>query len=512
MKRRGLILLLLIGLLALNAFGKNYAIVVGINTYKNMDKLTNAERDAREIESLLADLGYETIALTGSSVTNESILEEIAYVAGKSRTSDTLVFFFSGHGFGGNTKDERGIATYYSKEAAGNYITQTRLEVELGQFRGKKYVILDACNQGSAVKASARMRVNLSEKVDLFITSSASNQKAKDEFMLEGRQINHGVAAYFLMEALGGKADKNRDNRLTTYEIGYYFRDMATKYRNYLPQDPEVDYVDGNDLFADLSLASVSTPEGMVLVEGGSFLMGSNEGDDDEEPVHTVNLTYDYWMGKYEVTFAEYDAFCNATGRSKPGDLGWGRGTRPVMNVSWWDAIAYCNWLSEKEGIAKAYDSNGNLLDRNGRTTTDITKVEGYRLPTEAEWEYAARGGQETNRYKYSGSNDPNEVGWYWENWGEKNRKTQPVGQKKPNVLGIYDMSGNVYEWCHDWWGDYASTTQTNPTGPSSGSIRVTRGGSWYFLAQLCRVADRYNFTPTFSFDNLGFRLSRTSF
>jgi len=176
-----------------------------------------------------------------------------------------------------------------------------------------------------------------------------------------------------------------------------------------------------------LSLTSV-----LVKVKGGSFQMGNtrndSEGDRDEKPVHTVNLTYDYWIGKYAVTFHEYDTFCAATGRREPDDQGWGRGLRPVMSANWWDAIAYCNWLSEKEGIAKAYDKDGNLLDRNGNRTTDITKVKGYRLPTEAEWENAARGGQNTNRYKSSGSNKLNEVGWYLDN---SDRQTHPVGEKK---------------------------------------------------------------------------------
>jgi len=268
----------------------------------------------------------------------------------------------------------------------------------------------------------------------------------------------------------------------------------------------------------------------MVLVKGGTFQMGDEHGDlwYRCRPVHTVKLTYDYYIGKYEVTFNEYDAYCEDMGKSKPNDEGWGRGNRPVINVSWNDAIAYCNWLSESEGLSKAYDSSGNLLDKNGRQTTDITQVEGYRLPTEAEWEYAARGGHKSTRdYKYAGSNNLKEVGWYWQNSGDRilggtdndwdwdtieanNSKTHEVGQKAPNELGLYDMSGNVWEWCHDWYDDYTSSTQTNPTGPSSASYRVRRGGSWNHDAEFCRVANRYRNSPGNSYDHLGLRIART--
>ena len=249
-----------------------------------------------------------------------------------------------------------------------------------------------------------------------------------------------------------------------------------------------------------------------VLVKGGTFQMGNtrgdSEGDSDEKPVHTVKLTYDYYIGKYEVTFNEYDAYCEDTGKSKEDDEGWGRGNRPVIWVSWNDAISYCNWLSESEGLSKAYDINGNLLDKNGRQTRDITQVEGYRLPTEAEWENAARGGHKnTSDYKYAGSNTIDEVAWYRDN---SNYKTHEVGQKAPNELGIYDMSGNVWEWCHDWYGSYTSTTQTNPTGPNSASDRVYRGGSWGDYARRCRVADRICFDPDYSDIVLGLRIART--
>ncbi|SSC12402.1 conserved exported protein of unknown function [Mesotoga infera] len=249
--------------------------------------------------------------------------------------------------------------------------------------------------------------------------------------------------------------------------------------------------------------------QNMVLVEKGSFTMGDTWGDgySDEKPVHTVTFTYDFYIGKYEVTFEEYDIFCEATGRSKPSDNNWGRETRPVINVSWNDAVAYCNWLSEKEKLPKAYDSNGNLLDKDGRITTDPSKVVGYRLPTEAEWEYAARGGNKSRGYKFAGSDNVNDVAWYTSNSGSK---TQEVGKKLPNELGIYDMSGNVWEWCSDWYVSYSSSAQTNSYNSNNGSNRVYRSGSWVNIEAVARVAYRSFYTPTYTSHYLGFRICRT--
>jgi len=235
--------------------------------------------------------------------------------------------------------------------------------------------------------------------------------------------------------------------------------------------------------------------------------MGDTDGASDEKPTHKVTFTYNFYIGKYEVTFDEYDAFCSATGKSKPNDQGWGRGSRPVINVTWWDAIDYCNWLSEKEKLPKAYDSNGNLLDKDGRVTTDITKVLGYRLPTEAEWEFAARGGNKSRGYQYAGSSTVGDVAWYDSNSGGK---TQEVGKKAPNELGIYDMSGNVWEWCSDWYGNYSSSAQTNPYNSTAGSNRVARGGSWGNNASFTRVAIRSRSSPTNTGNDLGFRIART--
>jgi formylglycine-generating enzyme required for sulfatase activity len=219
-----------------------------------------------------------------------------------------------------------------------------------------------------------------------------------------------------------------------------------------------------------------------VLVKGGTFDMGctSEQGDDcgnDEKPVHTVTVE-DFHISKYEVTFAQYDAFCEATGRSKPDDEGWGRGNRPVINVSWEDANAFCEWA-------------------------------GGRLPTEAEWEYAARSGgkdetyagfsDESLIYQYANFCDVNcSKSWKDENQDDGYQYTAPVGSYKPNGLGLYDMSGNVWEWCADWYGsDYYqycadNNIRNNPknTDKSSGR-RVLRGGSWSYNRHFVRAASR---------------------
>ena len=175
--------------------------------------------------------------------------------------------------------------------------------------------------------------------------------------------------------------------------------------------------------------------------------------------------------------------------------------------MTWIEAASFCNRLSQKEGLKVAYDKDGNLLDRNGKVTKDITQVEGYRLPTEAEWEYAARGGSGSKGFKYAGSNTLNEVGWFSDNSGYK---TQPVGQKKANELGLYDMSGNVWEWCHDRYGDYISSLQMNPTGHISNGVYVLRGGGWGSSSLFCRLAFRNSYQPSYRANNLGFRVART--
>ncbi len=250
-------------------------------------------------------------------------------------------------------------------------------------------------------------------------------------------------------------------------------------------------------------------PQGFVLVQGGTFWMGDEHEDLHHwfRPAHKVTLTYNFWMGEYLVTFAEYDAFITDTGRPEPDDEGWGRGRRPAINVSWWDAIAYCNWLSDNEGLPEAYDDEGNFLDGYGEITDDPSEVVGYRLPTEAEWEYAARGGKNSPPYKYSGSDTVELVAWYEGNSGGH---TRPVGLQRSNAFGIFDMSGNVYEWCSDGWYDYVDEPKTNPY-VRNGSFRMLRGGCWNSDETSVRVAARIFDTPDKAYNNGGFRITRTA-
>lgn len=259
-----------------------------------------------------------------------------------------------------------------------------------------------------------------------------------------------------------------------------------------------------------------TAPAGMVRIPGGSYTLGCTDEqkdcDGDESPTTRVTVS-DFYLGKYEVTFDEYDAFCTATGREKPSDSGWGRGQRPVINVSWNDAVAYCNWRSEKESLTKVYTISGS-------TVTANWNAKGYRLPTEAEWEYAARGGGKAVLFG-NGKNvaDPREINFdgsssYKKDYsiaGEYRQKTVPVGSlNSPNALGLHDMSGNVWEWCWDWKTTYPGGERNNYRGPDSGSLRVLRGGSWLNYPQLVRVALRNLDTPDVRSSNIGFRLSRT--
>jgi sulfatase modifying factor 1 len=244
----------------------------------------------------------------------------------------------------------------------------------------------------------------------------------------------------------------------------------------------------------------------MTLVQPGTFQMGSENGYRFEKPVHTVTITRPYRIGTYAVTYDEYDKHSDDIEKTYVNINIADRGTHPVSAIDWYAAVAYCNWLSEKAGLTLCYSGGGKA------TRCDF-QANGYRLPTEAEWEFAARGGIQGQGYLYSGSDDLDVVGWHAGNSGGK---SHPVGQKQPNELGLYDMSGNRWEWCWDWFDAdyYAASPEIDPTGPSSppeGAFvnRSRRSSSAVQEADTLRVAFRSYDGVSYPGDN-GFRLVTT--
>jgi len=237
----------------------------------------------------------------------------------------------------------------------------------------------------------------------------------------------------------------------------------------------------------------------MVSIPSGSFQMGTNDTDDDHfehsRPVHTVTLD-GFQMSQTEITQAQYNAVMGNNPSYFTGD-----DSRPVEYVTWYDAVAFCNKLSEVAGLEPCY----NLSN----FECDFTK-NGFRLPTEAAWEYACRAGTTTRFYTGDSESDLDRAAWYY----TSEHTTHPVGQKEPNAWGLYDMHNNVYEWCNDWFSEYyTAESQVNPTGPDSGSGRVLRGGDWGGGGcYLCHSARRVGDAPNTSYYNIGFRVVRGSF
>jgi formylglycine-generating enzyme required for sulfatase activity len=301
--------------------------------------------------------------------------------------------------------------------------------------------------------------------------------------------------------------------------IGGYSKTIIWK-----PMQENITTLESDKVKFKVTAAIKSTmPDNMVFVKGGTFQMGSNESDD-EKPIHRVTLD-DFHIGKYEVTVAEFEKFITATGYKTDAEKGdgsyiytttwenkagiyWKHDAKgnlrsrsdynhPVIHVSWNDATAYCKWLQETTG-------------------------KGHRLPTEAEWEYAARGGNQPKGHKYAGINDESSLHRY-ANFADKNTDfswsvksqndnyayTAPVGKYLSNELDIYDISGNVWEWCSDWYSSdyYKNSSFNNPKGANSGTSCVLRGGAWSSKPAYCRITSRSSSTLTYRSYGIGFRV-----
>ena len=251
----------------------------------------------------------------------------------------------------------------------------------------------------------------------------------------------------------------------------------------------------------------------MVKISGGKFMMGCSGSEcGGDETLHEVIIS-DYRIARTETTVWQFALYCASTGLAIEESSWSDAGDNPVVNVSWYDAVEYSNWVSERRGVKVMYKIDKDIKDANNQSVFDGLKwtveinsgVGGYRLPTESEWEYAARGGSKSKGSVYAGGDNLALVGWYGENSGGC---THPVGEKVANELGLYDMSGNVWEWCWDWYDEYKKKALENPKGAEKGDNRVFRGGGWSIAPRYCRAAYRDSGEPSGRYSFLGFRLA----
>jgi formylglycine-generating enzyme required for sulfatase activity len=501
---------------------KRIALVVGNKSYRNgWSPLRNAANDANTMTSALQDCGFEVTTLTDANRTQ--FLEAIRTFKGKIQGNATVaLFFYAGHGLeegGQNYLIPTDDASKCRNEIEDNGIKLNSIQKQLKDAgAAMSILIVDACrNQPMPFTCPSSNRSGTSSiftefkaKGSYIAFSTAPGQTALDG---SGNNSPYTTA---LSKAIRKEGDKIEDVfkqvRRELDQIGQetwdnngYSGDFYFKYKNTptlsnnvtsnTTKDSDNDgIIDSKDNcpyeYGEMSnngcpkkkISNANFTENhdglgldMVLVEGGTFTMGSDDGEADEKPTHQVTL-FDFHIGKYEVTQRQWRVIMGTEpSYFKNCD------DCPVEQVSWSDVQDFIKKLNQKTGKK-------------------------YRLPTEAEWEYAARGGKRSKGYTYSGSNTIGEVAQYEDN---SNKSPNSVGSKNANELGIYDMSGNVWEWCSDWYGDkYNNSSATsNPIGANLSSDRVHRGGSWYCVAGLCRISLRNYDSPEYRFFNLGFRL-----
>ena len=518
--------------------GNNYALFFANDNYQNnsdFGNLKNPVTDATDIAQELQDMyGFNTKVYPNYSRSKiYSVLEK--WQKRSFGKADQLFLFFSGHGtfweftkkgyFVPNTRSTD-FGAYIELTDLGNIVTQIPCQHIL--------LAVDACYSGTIDQEIAFRGPNFQRpkqtktterdntifrqlrNTSRLLITSGEKQRTPD-----GKK--HSPFANALLTKL--RAAYSYGDGLCTYQdlLSQLERVSPTPHQGELPGHEQ-----GGFVFVTKGMNPLSPkPEldNMVFVKGGTFQMGSNDGERNETP-HTVTLS-DYYMARHEVTVKDYLAFTKDNDEHLPEWLGKGskyniqgggddhykkldkalQGDKyPIVGVSWYNAIAYCNWLSDQEGYQKVYSIVGTKVTVNW-------KANGYRLPTEAEWEYAGR--SRGKDQKWAGTSAESQLSSYANGSGKTDgyEYTSPVGTFKANDLGLFDMSGNVWEWCWDWYDIYyyKKSTNTNPIGPSTGASRVQRGGSWLYVPARLRCASRYSVTPGSRYSNSGFRLSRAA-
>ena len=516
-----LFIILFILLSSVNSYADRFALVIGNSDYKGVP-LRNPVNDANDIAATLRKLDFEVIKRTNL---NKRELEETAETFENMITSsDVALFYYSGHGLqvdGINYLIPLNANIDEENDVCYEAVELNRIITKLEKAK-LNIIILDACrdNPFKGYRSTSKGLAQITSKTDgtfiaystapgnVAIDGTGRNSPYTKNLILKMKTPNLKIENVFKEVRKAVKQETN--NRQIPWDSSSLTDEFI------FAKSEDIQIIKPEPIIEVESLKEKPdkdddyiVPDNMILVKGGTLKMGDSHwdgiGDNDEKPKHRV-LINDFFISKYEVTHKEYIRFLNSKEVNSDGsyiaeeliDMDdedcaisyknnsfYFKGSKfansentPVVEVTWFGAEAYCEWADG-------------------------------RLPTEAEWEYAARGGNKSKGFKYSGSNNINKVAWFYKNFG---CKTHKVGTKKPNELGVYDMSGNVWEWCSDWYDSnyYSKSPKNSPQGPTSGKYRVLRGGSWGNGSVSCRVADRDRNNPDSSDYRYGFRLAKS--
>jgi formylglycine-generating enzyme required for sulfatase activity len=530
--------------------GKKLALLVGIDKYPSgsgFSALAFPQRDVDALAKLLLNSGYRPEHVRVLTVergfkddlrflpSRRNILNEFQLMAGDRKPQDSFLVALVGHGLtrkvmakDGAGKDVEKSVAFFGPSDADIRDTQTMISLdelygELETCRaGAKVMIVDACRvnatQGKTPAIPFAPPAVPASVAALF--SCSDGEVAWEEPDLGG---GHGVFFHYVIEGLKGEADANKDDTVSLLELTEYTQDKVPDYVSHRRGERQMPVLLGRagrvtllDLAKAREAEVITTRTAGIklkLIPAGEFMMGSPDDDKDagkdEKPQHRVRITRPFYLGVTEVTQAEYAAVMgvnpsafSSSGTSKEDVEGKSTDRLPVESIPWLDAVTFCNKLSELEGRPPFYRINGAAVLVNDWNGT------GYRLPTEAEWEYACRA-RTTARYSFGEDQEGlGEFGWFVGNSGSR---THPVGEKRPNGFGLFDMHGNVWEWCWDWFGEayYESSAVEDPRGPDAASSRVNRGGGWRYGPRSAGSAFRTSDEPGLRDRNLGFRLAR---
>ena len=505
--------------------GRRMALVLGNKAYQFANPLKNPVNDAKDVKVALTKLGFEVSEVVDADY--RGTISAINEFVAKLQTGDVVIFYYSGHGIGYNGKN-------YILPVDANINCIERIDehgISLGRvlsdFEQRHvqtcFLFLDACRNMPALKAC-----------------NSSQKALTTQGLVKPTNNPRGSMIVFATEE-GTTADDNLVGRngLFTGELLKYLTVPGIGIRSILDrtaagvetqssggQSPaRYDKLWGDFVFIEAApspnadpikpvvIPKYSTPGNgpqgatseFVAIKESSYKMGIANRAYNEAPPHEVQVS-GFHMARHEITVSEWATYCRAKGKEMPtipdvddSESYWkGKDRYPITNITWLDAVEYANWLSEQQGLQKAY----RIQDA---TVEWIKTATGYRLPTEAEWELAARGS--TPDLPYAGSRQEQEVSWSQIN---SNDSAHPVGTKKANDLGLYDLSGNVWEWCWDWYDEYyyRKSEKDNPAGISIGTMRSIRGGSWLSANNVLTI--RRGRSPQTLSTEIGFRLVRT--